>query len=216
MQSVEIVFGARQLDRIVTNADELLLQYRQDTGCDYLDYKPITPGDRVLPEDLAVTLLVNSHAGYLAFQSIQQHGAEIDLAVLPAVPLEQTSENERSHVAEVIAKVASWPGIAASTATKVLHKKRPDLIPILDNQAIFGAYMKPERPSPGRVRDRDLIQKALDWITIDLCRPENQSAWLILQEIEPTRTRIQLFDCVWWMDSNEERKRSAQLHKPNG
>jgi hypothetical protein len=200
MQSVEIVFGARQLDRIVTNADELLRQHRQkDIGSGYLDYKPITPGDRVLPEDLAVTLLLNSRAGYRAFQSIQQHGSEIDLAALPAVPLEQTSEDERICVAEVIAKVASWPGIAASTATKVLHKKRPDLIPILDNQAIFGAYMKPERPSPGSVRDRYLIQKALDWITIDLCRSENQLAWLILQEIETTRTRIQLFDCVWWM-----------------
>ena len=37
-------------------------------------------------------------------------------------------------------------GFAASVATKVLHKKRPKLIPILDNEAIFGAYMNPKWP----------------------------------------------------------------------
>jgi hypothetical protein len=31
-------------------------------------------------------------------------------------------------------------------ATKVLHKRRPKLIPILDNEAIFGAYMNPKWP----------------------------------------------------------------------
>jgi putative NADH-flavin reductase len=31
-------------------------------------------------------------------------------------------------------------------ATKVLHKKRPKLKPILDNEAIFGAYMNPKWP----------------------------------------------------------------------
>jgi Family of unknown function (DUF6308) len=159
--------------------------------------------ERVLPEDLAVTLLPNSRAGYRAFRSIYQHGSEIDLTALPAVPLEQTSENERGRIAEIIATVASWSGFAAFLATKILHKKRPDLIPILDNQAIFGAYMYPnwprQRSSRESVKDRDHIQKAIDWIAIDLCRLENQSAWLILQEIEPTRTRIQLFDSVWWM-----------------
>ena len=41
--------------------------------------------------------------------------------------------------------MAQWPGFAASVATKVLHKKRPGLIPVLDNQA-FGAYMNPNWP----------------------------------------------------------------------
>lgn len=37
-------------------------------------------------------------------------------------------------------------GFAASVATKVLHKKRPKLILILDNEAIFGACMNPKWP----------------------------------------------------------------------
>jgi hypothetical protein len=30
-------------------------------------------------------------------------------------------------------------------------------------------------------------------------RTENAETWLSLSEIEPERTRIELFDCVWWI-----------------
>ena len=62
------------------------------------------------------------------------------------MPLEETSAGERAQVANFIAAVTDWEGFAASVATKVLHKKRPKLIPILDNEAIFGAYMNPKWP----------------------------------------------------------------------
>lgn len=99
--------------------------------------------------------------------------------------------------------MAQMPGFAASVTTKVLHKKRPDLIPILDNQAIFGAYMNPIWPQKQArshtVKDQDLRSKAMDWIGYDLNRPENVDVWHVLHAIEPARTRIQLFDSVWWM-----------------
>ena len=84
----------------------------------------------------------------------------------------------------------------------MLHKKRPDLIPILDNQAIFGAYMNKDWPEEAArresVRSADWIFPALDWIAFDITRPENTAAWEALHTIEPTRTRIELFDSVWW------------------
>lgn len=203
MPAVNLTVGAGKNDRIISNADEILLQYRYDTGCFYLDYQPITPPDQVVPEDLAVTLLVNSQAGWRAFRSLMQHGNTIDLAQLPKKPLENTSHDEREIVAALIAHVAQLPGFAASVATKVLHKKRPDLIPILDNQAIFGAYMNhewPIKPALGNsIKDEAWILKALDWIAFDITRPENHDVWDILKSIEPTRSRIQLFDSVWWM-----------------
>lgn len=203
MSSITLTVGAGQIDRRVPNANELLLRYRNDTGCYYLDYQPITPPDQVVPEDLAVTLLINSQAGWRAFLSLMEHGKTIDLAQLPKKPLENTSHDEREKVAALIAQVARFPGFAASVATKVLHKKRPDLIPILDNQAIFGAYMNPdwpEKPSRGdSIKDKGLILKALDWIAFDITRPENDGVWDILKSIEPARSRIQLFDSIWWM-----------------
>jgi Family of unknown function (DUF6308) len=97
----------------------------------------------------------------------------------------------------------AWPGILASVATKTLHKKRPALIPVLDNRAIFDAYLDPRWPGlhtrgegTGRV---DRTKGALDSIAYDLVRPENAAVWPRLHELQPERSRIELFDMVWWM-----------------
>lgn len=203
MTPITLTIGAGQIDRVIPDAAELLRQYRNDTGCLYLDYQPITSLDEIFPEDIAVTLLVNSQVGWRAFQSLQEHGKTIDLSRLPEKPLEETSPEERKEISSLIAEMAQLPGFAASVATKVLHKKRPYLIPILDNQAIFGAYMKPNWPQnpalSDSIKSQDLIYKALDWIAFDLNRPENTSVWGTLHTIEPARSRIQLFDSIWWM-----------------
>ena len=200
---MQLVLGANKLDRVVPDAEQLLLSYRSDDGYPYLEYSPTSSSDQLVPEDLAVTLLVNSRASGKCFKSIQQNTASLDLGQLPRKGLEATTATERKVVASVIAQVASWPGFATSTATKVLHKKRPALIPILDNQAIFGAYMNrmwPEcKSSQDSVKDQHRIEEALDWISTDLSRRENQTAWLELQAIEPGRSLIQLFDSIWWM-----------------
>ena len=200
---MELVLGAGQLDRVIPDADELLREYRGDTGYEYLKYRPVTPQDKLVPEDLAVTLLVNSRATYRAFQSLQRYGESIELNKLPAGPLEQSSDAELKSLAEVISTVANWPGFAASVATKVLHKKRPDLIPILDNQAIFGAYMSPSWPekptSQESIKSRGRIEQALRWIKADLTRPENENIWPSLREIELPHSLIEIFDSVWWM-----------------
>src|SRR5215211_3351436 len=109
-----MIFGAGHLDRVIANPEQLLMRYRQDTGAYYLDYESIIPRDRIVPEDLAVTLLVNSQVRWYAFRSIQLYGSSIDLALLPDKPLEQTTEEERQRIAEMIAVVAHWPGFAAS------------------------------------------------------------------------------------------------------
>ena len=203
MSSVQLILGAGHLDRIIPDADELLRRYRADTGCWYLDYESSISKTVLTPEDLAVTLLLNSRVSGRAFVSLQKNGPTINLADLPQKPLERTTVEERREVATFIATIATWPGFAASVATKVLHKKRPDLIPILDNQAIFGAYMNTDWPEKAArtesIKRSDQIFPALDWIAFDITRPENEFAWESLQAIEPSRTRIQLFDSVWWM-----------------
>ena len=196
-----LTFRAGHNDQKIANVEEFLYEYHRDTGYDYLNYEPITSINKILPEDLAVTLLMNSRVGWRAFHSIQRHIQDIDLAKLPQKPLELTSTGDRKLVAELITKLSQLPGIAASVATKVLHKKRPALIPILDNQAIFGAYMYPDWPKkPARnntVRDGKLIATALEWIYFDITHQENEKVWPILSSLESKRHRIELFDCVW-------------------
>lgn len=197
-----LILGGGVIDRRLHDPVALLLAYREDEGTRYLNQVPITPVDRLVPEDLAVTILINSRVTYRAYKSVQDRGPSLDLSVLPRVPLETTSAEQRDLAAGVLAEVARWPGFAASLASKVLHKKRPSLIPLLDNQAIFGAYMNPRWPDTPSLRDSvwdsTRIREALERIAFDLTRVENLRVWPELRGLEPGRTAIELFDMVWW------------------
>ena len=207
---MELIFGAGQIDRRVGDVELLLGDWREqekDWGQLYLEYEPVTPRNRVLVEDLAVTMLINSRVAARAATAVYRNGASLDLGSLPDKPFEQTTDEERQQVAELIGTMTSWPWLGASVATKTLHKKRPRLIPILDNQAIFGAYMNPLWPKRRllmeTIKSVPRIREALDWIAKDLTRPENASVWPRLEQIEPKRSRIELFDMVWWMYSRQ-------------
>jgi hypothetical protein len=67
--------------------------------------------------------------------------------------------------------------------------------------AICGAYMNPAWPEKRALADTikavPRIKEALDWITTDITRPENEQVWKRLQEAEPRNSRIELFDMVW-------------------
>jgi hypothetical protein len=56
--TTELTFGAGKIDRRVTDVKGLVRSWREkerDWGQLYLEYQPITPSDRLLVEDLAVT-----------------------------------------------------------------------------------------------------------------------------------------------------------------
>ncbi len=216
---MELIFGAGKLDRRVADADRLLRDWRdkeRDFGQLYLEYEPVTPRDRVVLEDLAVTMLVNSRVEARQAMGFFRNCESLDLSGLPEKPLAATSESERVEVASLIGLMTNWPGVGASVATKTLHKKRPELIPILDNMAIFGAYMNPtwpeQRAKEDTIKAVPRITEALDWIAADLTRPENEVVWEHLHEIEPERTRIELFDMVWWMHFSPLRAGSLSEH----
>jgi hypothetical protein len=205
---MELVYGAGKIDRIVGEVERLVCDWRikeRDWGELYLAYEPSTPMDRVLVEDLAVTMLVNSRVTAQAAMSLHANGTSLDLGALPDKALEETTDEERLLVATLIGTMTNqpWVGFGASVATKTLHKKRPALIPILDNRAIFGAYMNsawPEKPSLDvTIKAVPRIKEALDWVATDVSRSENESVWEHLRAAEPDRSRIELFDMIWWM-----------------
>ena len=63
--AVDLVVGARKLDRTLQNVEALVDSYRTD-GLRYLDYRPLTPPGRMVPEDLTVT--INSRVAGTAFR----------------------------------------------------------------------------------------------------------------------------------------------------
>lgn len=210
---MELIYGAGKLDRRVADAEQLLRDWRdqeRDFGQLYLEYEPVTPRDRVVLEDLAVTMLVNSRVEARQAMGFFRNCGSFDLGGLPEKPLGATSEAERADIANLIGVMTSWPGVGASVSTKTLHKKRPELIPILDNMAIFGAYMNPlwpqQRAKEDTIKAVPRIKEALDWIAFDVTRRENEAVWERLQEIEPDRSRIELFDMVWWMYFSPRRR----------
>lgn len=95
MSGVQLVVGLGECQRIIDDSVELLSKYQTDIGYDYYSYAPATPDDVLLPEDLAVTLLVNSQTGWRAFRSLQRRGGEIDLTGLPRIALEIAGATER-------------------------------------------------------------------------------------------------------------------------
>jgi len=201
--AVNLTLGTGGCARIIEGAEGVLRGYLEDEGRRYLAYRPTSRPDAIVPEGLAVTLLVNSCAGYRAFKSIQDRAADIDLSAVPDRPLESTDPSERAAVVALVAEVAGWPGFGASLATKVLHKKRPALVPVLDNQAIFGAYLNPgwpaQRSRGDSVWSARTIADAIEAIRFDLTPDENRDVWPELARIEPERTLVELLDMVWWV-----------------
>jgi hypothetical protein len=61
-----------------------------------------------------VTTLFNSRAGGHA-AAVIRHGTSLDLASMPDKPLELTTSDELDQLAELIARMTSWPWIGAST-----------------------------------------------------------------------------------------------------
>ena len=94
-EMADLILGAGHIDRRLPVAEDLLAGYRTDDGLRYLDWRPSTDPYRLMPEDLAVTILINSRVGPAAFKSAQDRGPELDLARLPDMPLEETSADVR-------------------------------------------------------------------------------------------------------------------------
>jgi hypothetical protein len=139
---MELIFGAGKIDRPVDDVEALLRDWREkerDWGQLYLEYESVTARDRVFVEDLAVTMLINSRVEAKQAIGVARNQTTLDLSVLPDKALGETTDDERQAMAELIGAMTTWPGIGASVASKTLHKKRPALIPVLDNMAIFGA-----------------------------------------------------------------------------
>ena len=55
------------------------------------------------------------------------------------------------------------------------------------------------RASQDSVYSFSRIREAVEWVYVDLIRSENASAWEVLTAQAPERSRIEVFDMIWWM-----------------
>ena len=104
---MRLLYTGGGVERWVDHAEERMRAFHMDSGYAYLQHVPSTPPDTLVVEDLGVTLLMNSQVTSRNAISVAGRGSEIDLALLPDRPLEETDERDRQQVAEVVAGVAS-------------------------------------------------------------------------------------------------------------
>jgi len=179
-------------------------------GPAYYAAAPPARPDVVGLEDLGYAVLFAGRPGPLAAMSLSKH--PVDVSSLPDQPLAVLGPEAVQQITAGVLSLVDLPGFGSSLATKVLHKKRPATIPVLDNKAIFQTYMNPSwgvgrDPWPRGslvVRSGDQITAALHAIAHDVSAPENTVTWTSLEEAFPSLTRVELFDKVWWARAHRD------------
>lgn len=164
-----------------------------------------------LPHELFTlsSMIVGSHVGLRA-RSFHEQASNFELSKVPKTPLEKAGEEELAALAEAIVAVARWDGFAASAASKLLHPARPAGIPVLDRDAIGGAYTRAEwqgGPTPPRSIYYSELVEVLRLYQGDLTEPSNEEAWQKLgRHTSASFTRLQLLDMVWWVHFRRTRR----------
>jgi hypothetical protein len=148
--------------------------------------------------DLAWAVLLEGQPRSRAAQSLLKV-APYDISSIPRVPLEELDSADLATIEHVIVELIDrTDGIAPALATKMLHPKRRATVPVCDNKAIFGSFLRPAWRPGEAPRGRGTVLAALDAIHHCLTRPENQPAWDSLHAAYPRYQRVELFDMTWW------------------
>ena len=152
--------------------------------------------------DLAWRVLLAGRPSPISAESLLER-APIDIKEVPTAPLHELDEGQQERVIDVIVEIASLRGFRSALASKILHPKRRASVPVLDNQAIYGALTDPhwrpgKAPRNSGTRRRTAIAEALHSVCAAVARNENVVGWGKLEAQYPGLERIELFDMCWW------------------
>jgi hypothetical protein len=138
----------------VEHPDQVLLDYVDvRNGYAYPSYdRLVTNGSAVLVDgDLLAPALIGAEVDRGRFSLLREMLPSLSgVADLPAVPLEEADEQVIDQVADLFAVLDEAPyagkggpsQIRGTILSKVLHRKRPDLVPLYDSR-IFESYTAP-------------------------------------------------------------------------
>jgi Family of unknown function (DUF6308) len=112
---------------------------------EYYDGIPSDAPERVTPVDVLVTISVNSFINNATrVRSVHRALAESCDPLLARLPTTATlldADAPIQQVCDLLHAAVQAPNVLLSSVTKVLHRKRPALIPMLDN-VVLGYYMR--------------------------------------------------------------------------
>lgn len=139
---------------VVDHADAVLLDYIDvRNGFAYPSYdRLVTNGSTTLVDaDLLAPNLIGAEVDRGRFALLREMLPELaGIASLPEVAIEDASDDQLGEVADLFAVLdrPPWAGTGAHSPirgtilSKVLHRKRPDLVPLYDSR-IFESYTAP-------------------------------------------------------------------------
>jgi hypothetical protein len=134
----------------VEHPDQVLLDYLDvRNGYAYPSYdRLVTNGSAVLVDgDLLAPALIGAEVDRGRFSLLREMLPSLSgVAQLPSTPLEEADEDLVDQVADLFAVLDEAPyagkGVRGTILSKVLHRKRPDLVPLYDSR-IFESYTAP-------------------------------------------------------------------------
>jgi hypothetical protein len=146
MSSLKLCAGTLEVE----HPDQVLLDYLDvRNGYAYPSYdKLVTNGSAVLVDgDLLAPALIGAEVDRGRFSLLREMLPALSgVADLPALPLEEADEQVIDQVADLFAVLDEAPyagkGVRGTILSKVLHRKRPDLVPLYDSR-IFESYTAP-------------------------------------------------------------------------
>ena len=146
MDAVILCKGTLQVE----HPDAVLLDYIDvRNGFAYPSYdRLVTNGSAALVDgDLLAPNLIGAEVDRGRFALLREMlPALAGVADLPAVPIEQADDDAIGQVADLFAVLDEAPyagkGVRGTILSKVLHRKRPDLVPLYDSR-IFESYTAP-------------------------------------------------------------------------
>jgi hypothetical protein len=135
---------------VVETPDQLLLDYIDvRNGYAFPSYdRLVTNGAAALVDgDLLAPALIGAEVDRGRFALLREMLPALSgIASLPAVPLEEADDQTVEQVADLFAVLDEAPyagkGVRGTIISKVLHRKRPDLVPLYDSR-IFESYTAP-------------------------------------------------------------------------
>ena len=146
MRALTVCGGTLHVD----HPDQVLLDYLDvRNGYAYPAYdRLVTNGSAVLVDgDLLAPSLIGTEVDRGRFALLREMLPALGgVAALPATPLEEADDAVIDQVAGLFAVLDTAPyagkGVRGTILSKVLHRKRPDLVPLYDSR-IFESYTAP-------------------------------------------------------------------------
>jgi hypothetical protein len=136
---------------------ELLLRFCREEW-PYYDGVPDRDPNRILPEDVTVTVAMNSFVNTAdRVRSVHRGLAAACDPLLPDIPVDadiQSFDVEGTVALELLTAACGRRDVLLPVVTKVLHRKRPAWLPMLDNVIVF-AYLDVLRRSGLKARTQE-------------------------------------------------------------